>query len=246
MHAHAIFIEGTNNTTASESVCAEQLSKEIEDASRRTFSEFFEPHRTIQDFDYVFLTPQFHHNTIGYFLRDSDEFDFQHVRDPRIWDWSSSGVRPRASKVSLVINTNADIKTNNSSKSHLLDMAIKLMGSKLVKRIKELDGYALEDPEQELSNAESILGLINFYTLHSVNTKPELYLTGKGNLKAEWRQSKHYKLVIEFLDAKRVMFVAFYRDAKAPNIVKRLSGLTLTNSFFDDVSRKAVSKLLGI
>ncbi len=122
------------------------------------------------------------------------------------------------SKLILGIRTSNDIPFSN----------------KLADRLEELREISEEEfPEQEPLSTRSLEDFLEFIRSISNIVYPDIILTYKGNVRAEWTQSRNRHFAVEFLGGHETRFVVFAPDQKTPYKTNRVSGLSTLSSLLE-------------
>lgn len=107
-------------------------------------------------------------------------------------------------------------------------------GKRLAARLESLTETSKEEfPEQEPISHRSLHDFLIFIRSVLDIAYPDVVLTYKGHIRAEWTKSRNRHFAVEFLGANEVRFVVFAPDPKKPYKTNRASGLSALDSLME-------------
>lgn len=104
---------------------------------------------------------------------------------------------------------------------------------KLSDRLKFLLEIAKD--EQELVATESLINLLSFLKSEMPLACPKVFLTPRGNFRAQWRKTPEQHFAMEFLPSGKTRYVLFAADLEQPNLIARTAAITSRDAVMKSV-----------
>ncbi len=104
---------------------------------------------------------------------------------------------------------------------------------KLSDRLESLLQIAKD--EQELVAAESLTNFLSFLQSERPLRRPSVFLTPRGNFRAQWRKAPDQHFAMEFLPSGKVRSVLFAADLEQPNLIARTAAITSRDAVMKSV-----------
>ena len=118
--------------------------------------------------------------------------------------------------------------------------------NELAAQLDFLNEAVNEDPEEDSISIDSMRNFINFLQ-NTANLKcPSIALTPSNEIHAQWRTAPNRHFAAVFLPTGEARFVIFTPNAKEPEMIDRISGLTSVDSLLETIRPHNVLKWASI
>jgi hypothetical protein len=104
---------------------------------------------------------------------------------------------------------------------------------RLLDRLDLLESDARE--EGECLNQSSIIEFLQFLSAHSWARYPQLTVTPRGTIRAEWKAGRNKHFASEFFGNGQCGYVLFVNDQADPDMIARFSGIVSVKSLLNSI-----------